>query len=288
MIYLLLSILFNTSLFIVIKYYTKYKVDTLQAIVVNYFVASAIAFFNSGPVIVNDILQKPFILVTLFLGILLIAVFILLAETAQRISVSAASVANKMSVIIPVIAAIFLYQDSVNAIKICGIVLALFAVYFTSKKENTGSAIDYRLVLLPVFVFIGSGVIDALINYSQQKIIAESATPIFVSVSFFIAGFIGLIIVIIQKITLSDKSFQLKNLVGGILLGIPNYLSITCIIKALNSGIGESSVLYPINNMGIVGLSAISALFLFKEKFSKLNWLGIAISILAIALIAFS
>jgi len=40
--------------------------------------------------------------------------------------------------------------------------------------------------------------------------------------------------------------------------------------------------------MGIVALSAIAALLIFKEKFSKTNWLGILLSLGAIALIAFS
>jgi uncharacterized membrane protein len=47
----------------------------------------------------------------------------------------------------------------------------------------------------------------------------------------------------------------------------------------------ESSALFPVNNMGIVALAAVSALLIFKEKFSIANWLGILLSLGAIVLI---
>ncbi|HWY36783.1 MAG TPA: hypothetical protein VNX68_19210, partial [Nitrosopumilaceae archaeon] len=57
------------------------------------------------------------------------------------------------------------------------------------------------------------------------------------------------------------------------------------ILKALSSNIFESSQLYPIANIFIVLLSAISGVIIFKEKLSKVNVAGIALSIAAIALI---
>jgi multidrug transporter EmrE-like cation transporter len=79
----------------------------------------------------------------------------------------------------------------------------------------------------------------------------------------------------------------IRSVAGGIILGVPNYFSIYAITKALDSGIVQSSVLYPINNMGIVICSAIGAVLLFREKLSWMNWTGIAISVLAIGMIAF-
>jgi uncharacterized membrane protein len=49
----------------------------------------------------------------------------------------------------------------------------------------------------------------------------------------------------------------------------------------------ESSAIIPVNNMGIVLFSSIMAWLLFREKLSVINWLGIFLSLGAIALIAF-
>ena len=48
-----------------------------------------------------------------------------------------------------------------------------------------------------------------------------------------------------------------------------------------------SSVILPVNNMGIVLFSALVAFILFKEKLSWLNWTGILVALIAIAMIAF-
>jgi drug/metabolite transporter (DMT)-like permease len=45
-------------------------------------------------------------------------------------------------------------------------------------------------------------------------------------------------------------------------------------------------VIIPINNMGIVLFSAIVAWLVFKEKLTRTNWFGIALSIAAILMIA--
>jgi multidrug transporter EmrE-like cation transporter len=54
---------------------------------------------------------------------------------------------------------------------------------------------------------------------------------------------------------------------------------------AINESGFESSVIYPIVNMGVVLISSLCGILFFKEKLSKINYAGIALSILAIAMI---
>ena len=228
MIYLLLSIFFNTSLLVIFKYFEKFKIENLPAIVVNYMVAACLGFINNKSEISNyEILHQHWMLIAVMLGLLFISVFNLIALTAQRVSVSAASVSSKMSVVIPVIAAFLFYHDSIYLMKITGIIFALLAVYLTSKqqKKNSNQTIHSWLLLLPATVFIGSGIIDALVNYAQVNYVSENDTDIFISSCFSVASLIGLTIVIYQCIVYK-KIPRLKSIVGGIILGIPNYCSI--------------------------------------------------------------
>jgi uncharacterized membrane protein len=140
---------------------------------------------------------------------------------------------------------------------------------------------------MPAVIFLGSGVLDALVNHAKLLLVPDAHLPLFLSLCFYCAGTIGFTVIIIRKIKFKEN-FQAKSLLAGILLGIPNYFSIYGITRALGSNIMESSALFPVNNMGIVALAAISALLIFKEKFSVANWLGILLSLGAIALIAFS
>jgi drug/metabolite transporter (DMT)-like permease len=291
MIYLLLSILCNSVLLIILKYFDKYSVNNLQAIVVNYLTAFSLGLLNNNST--GNILSVPHMnwaWVALALGSLFILIFMLIAKTAQEIGISVATVSNKMSVIIPVAIAVLFYHNSLGWMKLTGILLALTAVFLTSKKEKEPGAPvvkKWHIILLPIVLFLGSGIIDALVNYAQEKLILKTDSSLFVASGFGVAGCIGLCLVLF-RIIVKGEHFPLKSLVAGIVLGIPNYFSIWCMIEALNTRFVESSVMYPLNNMGIVMLCAGSSYLLFKEKFSAWNLAGIGLSLVAIALIAFS
>ena len=75
-----------------------------------------------------DFVDELWFYVALALGFLFIAIFNVMALTAQKNGLSVASVASKMSVIIPVLFGIIIYKESVGFYKILGIILALVAV----------------------------------------------------------------------------------------------------------------------------------------------------------------
>jgi drug/metabolite transporter (DMT)-like permease len=291
MIYLLLSIVGSALLFIILKYYDRFGVNTLQAIVVNYVTAFSLGLYhNSGSVHPSDLPHMSWLWICGYLGILFILVFLLLAKTAQEIGVSVATVANKMSVVIPVSIAVLYYHNSCGVLKIAGIMLALAAVVLTSRKEGGKHSFTWDnslAILLPLVVFIGSGAIDALLNFAQLRLIPQSDSSIFLASCFGAAGCIGISVVLFRIVVYKEKP-EWKSLVGGIALGIPNYYSTFYFLEALNSRVFESSVLYPLNNLGVVLLCAFAARLLFQERLSRMNLAGIALSLVAILLIAFS
>jgi drug/metabolite transporter (DMT)-like permease len=288
MIWLLISILTNSLLLLILKGFEKYGVNTLHGIVINYFVAATTGFCLVGfPE--SETLMKgagDYIWIPVTLGFLFISIFFTLAKTAQVAGISVATVANKMSVVIPVIAAVLLYNESLPVLKIIGIVAALVAVWLTSKKAE-GAEFNMKVILWPVVIFIGSGIIDAMINHLQREVPDKTLVPFLLSVAFMSALAIG-VAAISYRVLIHKESIKGRSILGGIILGIPNYFSIYAVTKALDANIMETSALYPVNNMGIVICSAVGALIVFKEKLSAINWTGILISIGAIALIAFA
>lgn len=137
MIYLLLSILASTAIFIVFKLFSRYKINTFHAIVANYVTACICGLISyESSINAFEIYNSKWFLGAILLGFLFISVFNLMALTAQRNGLSAASVASKMSVVIPVIFGIYIYNESIGFQKVLGIVLALIAVYLTAIKLN--------------------------------------------------------------------------------------------------------------------------------------------------------
>jgi len=192
LIYLLLSIIASTLIFIVFKTLGKYKINTLQAIVVNYFTASLTGIISySGTVNPQEIITKQWFYGAIALGFLFISIFNVMALTAQRNGLSVASVASKMSVIIPVIFGLYAYNESLGWQKGIGIILALVAVYLTSVKTKTDS-FNLKGLWLPILLFFGSGVIDTSIKYIETTYVEENGIPVFSATIFFIAGIIGI------------------------------------------------------------------------------------------------
>ena len=124
-----------------------------------------------------------------------------------------------------------------------------------------------------------------MLNYANKKLIHSPKDEIlFTGLGFFIAGTFGLSALTYQ-ITVKKEKFVLKSIWGGILLGLLNFFLIYFLLKALSSGILESSQVFLTANVFIVVFSSISGVLIFKEKLSHINVIGILLSVLAIGLI---
>lgn len=284
MIYLLLSILASTLIFIIFNLVGKYKVNTLQVIVVNYFVAFITGVLSSEVALnVSEIVSKQWFFGAFILGFLFISIFNIMALTAQRNGLSVASVASKMSVIIPIIFGLYAYNESLNFQKSIGIILALLAVYLTSIKAKT-KTVSLKSLWLPILLFLGSGVIDSSIKFLETSYVSKNGIPLFSATLFFIAGSIGVIILIYNTIKGTFK-FDYRSLIFGVILGVVNYYSIYMLLKALQFEGFESSTIFTVNNVAIVMLSTLIGLSFFKEKLSSKNWIGILLAIISIVLV---
>ncbi len=279
------SILFSSLIFVIFKLFSTYKINTFYAIVTNYFIACLVGIFlYKREVIICTIPTKSWFIGTIFLGILFILVFNLMAATAQKVGVSVASVATKMSLVIPVLFGVFCYRETLSYFQLLGILLALIAVYFASIKTKDNNLTKTSL-LLPVLVFLGSGVIDTSIKYLQEIHVAETEYPLFSAVIFASAATIGVLSIIFKSIKTSIN-IAWKDILGGVALGIPNYFSIYYLLKALQSETLNSASVFTINNVAIVMFSTLLGIILFKEKLSLKNWIGISLAVISIVLIA--
>lgn len=284
MIYLLLSILASTAILILFKLFDRYSVNTHQAIVINYITAcvSGLITYNA-PLHISEIISAKWFFGALGLGFLFIFIFNVMALTAQRNGLSVASVAAKMSVIIPVVFGIYVYKEGYGTQKIIGIILALIGVYLTSIKSKSSINTNKGL-LLPLILFLGSGIIDTSIKFLETRYVAKNGIPIFSATIFFFAGIIGAGFLIKMSLKKSYK-FDVKSIYGGVALGIVNYASIYYLLKALQFEGTESSTIFTINNVAIVMLSTLIGLILFHEKLYIKNWIGIIAAIASIVMV---
>lgn len=286
--FLSLSILFSSVINLIFKYFDKYKIDNQQAIAVNYWVCvfTGIAVSDVGEHLNMGIYQHPWAQFTLGLGALFILVFFGMAVTAQKFGISVSVIAAKMGVIFPVLYAFIILKDVAGYQLIIGILISLFGVYLVSRKERSAVAIKstFWFLLLPFAVLIGSGFIDLSLKWIEIRLDGVPASVPTILI-FFSAALVGSIITVFRLISGRSK-LKLKNILGGVLLGIPNYFSIYFLFKALQSNLFQTSQVYPLNNIGVVLLSTLLSILIFKEHLSRKNRIGVALAILAIVLIS--
>lgn len=284
MIFLLLSIGCSTYLVVVLKYFKLHHINARQAIVVNYVTCVVTGILVGGDVPDMGVLHQDWFPLTVFLGCSFFFIFNLMAFVSANISVTVTSVSGKISMVIPVVMAVLLYNQEMTFIKISAMILALLAVYLTAKvPEENKQSLHAKGMLLAFLIFIGSGINDAVINYALYYFLQPEEFAIFNISIFAIAAITG-IAAEVCSFLFTKKQVSLKSIAGGILLGIPNYFSMLFLLKALAIPGWESSVIFPINNMGIVVLSAVCGLLLFRERFSKTNVAGILLALVAISL----
>jgi len=293
MIFLLLSILSSSSLFVIFKIVDRYGIRNFDIIIINYIIASILGFSISNYNLdVFPLYANPWFPYAITIGILFVIGFVLIAKSSQTAGIAITTVASKMSVILPITFSL-LYDptDHITNVKLAGIILALLAVFFTIYQKK-GIDFDPRYLYLPAILFIGMGIIDSIIKLAQYKYIDNGSSTFFSAVLFTIAALTGIITNLLQK-----KSFRTlirpRTLFLGTLLGLGNFGSIYFLILALNYKINatetlDGSVVFGINNIGIVSLSVILGLIVFKEKLTFLNWLGIALSIVAIYVLSYT
>lgn len=284
---LFLCIVLNAFIGVIFKMFQLHGINNFQAIVVNYFVCVIMAsLFAGGNPFPSDIVSEPWLYYSIGLGLLFIVVFNIMAITVQNFGVIIATIFQKMSMIAPAIVAIVIYSEKGGFLKWLGIfaaILAIFMLSYEKSDKNQGLKKTRILWFFPLATFAGSCVIDTSLFLVEQHRLTQPGDLSFIAILFFMAGAVGLTYLTIQlsrkKIIWENKSF-----IGGIGLGIPNFFSIYLLILALNQGWG-GSVVFPVNNVGILTVAALFGILFFKEKISQLKWLGFILAITSILII---
>ena len=262
--------------------FEKYNINILQALIFNYMTAGICSyFFLESDFSLEYIFSSGWLLHAIVIGTLFIVVFIFYGFGTQKVGISITTVANKMSLIIPVFAAIILYEDVFTYLKALAFFLALVGIYLSSTRAGK-LGFDKKYLWLIILIFLGQGISDAIFNDFAQNFPDEKGYLFFMTL-FAVASISGLLIYILESINQQTKNpFQMRSIFWGIIFGVPNFFSLVFFLKALADPSLNSSVVFTLVSIGVVVSSSLLGVFLFNEKINKTNWVGILICVCAI------
>ncbi|MFB9107696.1 DMT family transporter [Flavobacterium gyeonganense] len=281
MLFLILSIICSVTVGVIFKITRHYSCRPVQIITFNYVFALLFCYFTFSPNL-DDVNAKAPWNIYLSIGVLLPVVFLFLASSIKHMGIVKTDAAQRLSLFIPILAAWFLFKEEFNSYKVIGLAVGFLALLFILKKPFDNKKNNW---IYPALVLLGFGVIDIL--FKQIALYSDLPYTTSLFIVFCIALLISLVIVIYNAVVKRVK-LEIKNILFGGLVGLFNFGNILFYLKAHKAFSKNPSTVFAGMNMGVIVLGSIVGVLFFKEKLSKMNFLGIVLALIAIIFIFFS
>lgn len=281
MLFLVLSILCSVIVGVIFKITRKYNGNPTQIVAFNYAIALALCYFSYSPNLAEVDGNAPWSLY-IAIGVLLPFVFLSLVASIKHMGIVKTDAAQRLSLFIPILAAWLIFKEEFNSYKVIGIVIGFLALLFILRKQSENSQNKW---FFPAAVLIGFGIIDIL--FKQVALYTTLPYPTSLFVVFCIALSMAVLIAIYQ-IGVKNVKLESKNILFGALVGIFNFGNILFYLKAHKAFAENPSTVFAGMNMGVIVLGSIVGLVFFKEKLSKINFIGIFLALISIVFIVIS
>jgi drug/metabolite transporter (DMT)-like permease len=247
-------------------------------IAANYATASAISFilvmreggFNASSFT---------ILLGIVTGSLYTGGLFLSMTTMGRRGASIAASITQLSVIVPVTASVFVFEEKLGGLQLLGVITAVASLPLLSyRKTNENEPTEKGLIPL----FIAMLMVQGFAQLSSKTLVATGLEP--ERNMFFLTVFTSAMILTIPLAVKAKNNIVLPRDAGyGLGVGTFNMLTNMSILLALNSV--PASLFFPLNGSAGLVLTTLMAMMLFRERINKMNTLGILLTVSAMILI---
>ena len=258
--------------------------DALHMIVWNYASASVLCFLWFKPDLQHvSIINTPWWLI-IALGVLLPSVFLCLAKSLQYAGIVKTEIAQRLSVVLSLLAAFFIFQEQFNTLKIIGIVLGVFAVLsllFSHQHDKTGQSSTKQAMLYLALVWFGYALIDVLLKYTTGLGLQFAVA---LNLMFICAFILSLAYIVMTTKTVGNR----KNILAGMGLGLLNFANIALYVKAHMLLKDTPAIVFAGMNILVVVLGALSGLIIFKEKLTPTTALGLTLGLASVICLGYA
>ena len=281
MLFLILSIICSVSVGVIFKAARKYSINVTQIVASNYFFALVLCYFFFSPDLTAVGAEAPW-KIYISLGFLLPSIFLFLAASIKHMGIVKTDAAQRLSLFIPILAAWLIFGEKFDALKITAFWIAFPALLLILNKPSDNTKNKW---IYPAAVLVGFGVIDIL--FKQIALF----TDLPYTTSLFVVFGLALIImtaVVGFEIAFKKAKLNFKNLLFGGLVGVFNFGNILFYLKAHQSFCRKSFDCFCWDEYGVILIGSLTGIFIFKEKLSKMNYVGLFLALVAIVLIVLS
>lgn len=283
MIYVFLSVLCSVLVSVLLKVARRAEVDVGQAVAWNYLVAGVLTVLILRPGLAPLRGAAVPWLALAGLGVLLPTIFLALGASVRHAGIVRSEAAQRLSLLLSVLAAFVLFGERIDASRTAGIALGLLALPCMIWRGSAGTANGgLGGWLYPLLVWGGFGAIDILF-----KRVALGGVPLgtLLLAMFALALAVALALQLWRRLR-GRTRFTVRSALGGIALGLANFGNILFYLRGHRALPQHPALVFASMNLGVVAVGALVGTLLFGERLSRTNLVGVLLALLAIALIA--
>ncbi len=284
--YLILSVVFSVLLLVNFRAHARFQVDTRIAILLNYPVCFLTAYFHQPSAIpfLWPSLGESFLL--MFMGVGFVITFLLSGFSTQKNGMAPTSLANNISLVIPVLINLFILKTGgeLTSWVALGLLLSFGSIYFCSPQLTSSEGVKPVVGLL-IAVFVAYGLTNTLFSYLNSTLTYVVGGTLPFIMMLLIGSMVSSAIVLIWKTFNGTLNWNRNSVWAAIPLGLPNFFSFYFLLKALDAYQNNAAVVLTMYNLSVILLSALSAYVFFNERLTAKQWIGILLGCIGIVLL---
>lgn len=277
---LILSISCSVAVSVLLKVARRHDIQIDQAIAFNYVMAGSLCWLLLGPqpqALFQSASPWPLLMA---LGVLLPSIFLVMAKAVQQAGIVLSDVAQRLSLLLPLIAAFTIFGEPASQQKLLGIAIALCALTAllwrpgNRHAESPGQGGGLLTVALLLGVWFGYGTIDILFKQMAKM---GSAFPTTLLGAFMLAGLVSFAYLFLRR-----AAWNVRSVAAGLALGLLNFGNIYFYVRAHQVYSDNPTLVFSAMNIGVIALGTLVGAGVFRERINWVNAAGVALAILAI------
>lgn len=290
----LFSVACSVAVSVLLKLSPRWQIDLRQAIGGSYLVATALVIFvmHPSPALLLQPISGPAWPVLIALGILLPSLFLVLATSVEHTGIVITDAAQRLSLLISLIAAFTLFGEVWTAQKGIGIGIGLVAIACIVTKRGSGGeaaagGTRHRARggswYWPVIVFFGTALIDVLFKRMAQLTGVPFGDMLLAT---FVLAFAISVLHLAVLYVRGRARWAWRHAGMAVAIGLFNFGNIVFYVEAHRHLARSPALVFSTMNIGVIVLSAIIGLWFFGERLSRFNRGGLVLAVAAVAVLA--
>lgn len=270
---------------------TRRNEDIVTVGAINYITAAVLSFANFYPQATSRIIDTGAVLTGATMGACYFTAYFFVIYLIKWVGAASSTVVGSLSILIPIVVAALLWQETPNPWQWAGIALAIASLSLigVAKAATTSQnmattrevkAIDAStnrvvMVLLGFFIIAGS---SRLAQRAFGHLSTEEHRSTFLLSAFAVAATASLILLVSRRRFPSRGEWCI-----GLALGATNILHTRFLMKSLDQFPGY--IVFPIASAGGLIFTTIIAAAFMGERNSRKTLIGISMAVIALVLL---